>query len=78
MRSPITIAVTTLIRETCNPRIFEWQQDLLAHLPLVPYFLLVAIALAFVLTPKAAQGLVMLPVAYAVVNAPLLVVVGTL
>ena len=70
MRSPVTIAVTTFIRENCHPRLYEWEQDLLAHLSLAPYFLLCAITTAFVFSPRISQGLIMLPIAYAVVFAP--------
>jgi hypothetical protein len=69
MRSPLTIAFTTFVRENCHPHLFEWEQDLFAHLPLVPYFLSGAIAIVFVLSPKQSQSLVMFPLAYAVVAA---------
>ncbi len=70
MRSPVTITATTFIRENFHPRLFAFEQDLLAHLPLVPYFLLYAITLTFLLSPKVSPGLLMLPMAYAVVSAP--------
>jgi hypothetical protein len=71
-RSPLTIFASECIREYLHPRLFEWEQDLLANLPLAPYFLLYAIAGAFLLSPINPRGLVMLPIAYAVVFAPLL------
>ena len=70
MRSPVTITVTTFIRENFPPRLFDLEQDFLAHLPLTPYFLLYAIVLTFVLSPNVSPGLIMLPMAYAVVVAP--------
>jgi hypothetical protein len=69
MRSPGTITATTFIRETFHPRLYDLEQDLLAHLPLLPYFLLYAIALTLLLSPQASPGLLMFPMAYAVVFA---------
>ena len=69
LRSPVTITATTFIRENFHPRLFAFEQDLLAHLPLVPYFLFYALTLTLVLSPKLSPGLIMLPGAYAVVLA---------
>ena len=71
-RSPLTISATSFIRENLHPRLFEWEQELLAHLSLAPYFLVYAITFAFLLSPIRHRGLLMLPIAYAVVLAPLL------
>ncbi len=69
MRSPVTITATTFIRENFHPRLFEFEQDLLGDLPLVPYFLLYAITLALIIPTKLSLGLTMLPAAYAAVFA---------
>jgi hypothetical protein len=71
-RSPLTISATTFIRENLHPRLFQWEQDLLANLALAPWFLLYAIVFAFLLSPISPRGLIMLPIAYATVFAPLL------
>ncbi len=69
MRSPVTITATTFIRENFHPRLFEFEQDLLGDLPLVPYFLLYAITLALIIPTKLSLGLTILPAAYAAVFA---------
>jgi len=71
-RSPLIIAATTFIRENLHPLLFAWEQELLAHLALTPYFLLYAIGFGLLLSPNSSKGLLMLPIAYAVVLAPLL------
>ena len=71
-RSPFTISATTFIRENLHPLLFAWEQELLAHLALTPYFLLYAIGFASLLSRNNSRGLLMLPIAYAAVLAPLL------
>jgi hypothetical protein len=71
-RSPFTISATTFIRENLHPLLFRWEQELLAHLALAPYFLLYAIGFALLLSRNNSRGLLMLPIAYAAVLTPLL------
>jgi hypothetical protein len=71
-RSPLTISATSFIRENLHPRLFEWEQELLAHLSLAPYFLAYAITFAFLLSPISQRGLLILPITYAVILVPLL------
>ena len=71
-RSPLIISATTLIRENLHPLLYAWEQELLAHLALTPYFLLYAIGFALLLSPISSRSLLMLPIAYAAVFTPLL------